>query len=414
MTGEPQSVVVTGIGLLTSLGDGPRETLDVLVSGAAGPRIDEERFYPYPVHPISGVDFSRQISKKSDLRQMETWQKIGVYAAGLALEDGGIAGDPSLLARTHLVVAAGSGERDTAVDGQVLDALATRSDTAILAKEILPSALRPTLFLAQLSNLLAGNISIVHNVTASSRTFMGEEMAGVSAVENAVRRVAAGQADVVLVGGALNAERNDLLLGYELGCNLWAHSYQPVWQRFEAGGGFIPGSAGAFLVIESRDHAEARGAKAYAQVRSIASDRARRAKPGEIRESLEALFGKVMNGLPSGPLAILSGASGVSLPTSEELAFLDDLDAGHFAPVIRAYGSQFGHTVEAHFPLGMALAALALSQGEFFPPFDDTADVEVPFAASGPLERVLVTGVGHWRGEGLAVVERVLNGRTSQ
>ena len=41
--------------------------------------------------------------------------------------------------------------------------------------------LRPTLFLAQLSNLLAGNISIVHGVTGASRTFMGEESSGVDA-----------------------------------------------------------------------------------------------------------------------------------------------------------------------------------------------------------------------------------------
>jgi 3-oxoacyl-[acyl-carrier-protein] synthase II len=47
--------------------------------------------------------------------------------------------------------------------------------------ERLMSDLRPTLFLAQLSNLLAGNISIVHGVTGSSRTFMGEEQAGVDA-----------------------------------------------------------------------------------------------------------------------------------------------------------------------------------------------------------------------------------------
>ena len=49
------------------------------------------------------------------------------------------------------------------------------------------SDLRPTLFLAQLSNLLAGNISIVHGVTGSSRTFMGEEAAGVDAVRIALR-----------------------------------------------------------------------------------------------------------------------------------------------------------------------------------------------------------------------------------
>ena len=69
------------------------------------------------------------------------------------------------------------------------------------------SDLRPTLFLAQLSNLLAGNISIVHGVTGSSRTFMGEESAGVDAVRIALARIAAGQSDIALVGGAYNGER---------------------------------------------------------------------------------------------------------------------------------------------------------------------------------------------------------------
>ena len=69
------------------------------------------------------------------------------------------------------------------------------------------SDLRPTLFLAQLSNLLAGNISIVHGVTGSSRTFMGEEAAGVDAVRIALARIAAGQSDLALVGGSHNGER---------------------------------------------------------------------------------------------------------------------------------------------------------------------------------------------------------------
>ena len=69
------------------------------------------------------------------------------------------------------------------------------------------SDLRPTLFLAQLSNLMAGNISIVHGVTGSSRTFMGEEPAGVDAMRIALARIQAGQSDLALVGGAYNAER---------------------------------------------------------------------------------------------------------------------------------------------------------------------------------------------------------------
>src|SRR3712207_8516744 len=52
------------------------------------------------------------------------------------------------------------------------------------ALPIFAGGLRPTLFLAQLSNLLAGNISIVHGVAGSSRTFMGEESAAARSEEH--------------------------------------------------------------------------------------------------------------------------------------------------------------------------------------------------------------------------------------
>lgn len=410
MDNPTQDVWVTGVGLLSCAGEGAAAHMSAFEQGVGPAHVDPLGFAPYPVHPLPAIDMSRQIAKKSDLRQMERWQHIGVYAAGLALEDAGIAHQAHLLADTHLIVAAGSGERDASVDAKVLEAIVARGDTELSAKEILPTALRPTLFLAQLSNLLAGNISIVHNVTASSRTFMGEEMAGLSAIENAVRRIAAGQAQIILVGGALNAERKDLLLGYELGCNLWPGDYAPVWQRQAAGGGFIPGSAGAFLVLEARAHAQERGARPYASVRAIATDRARRSEPGQIRRILQQLFRQVAPDLTAMPLAILSGASGTEPATQEERDFFGHLDADGFTPAVRAFGSRLGHTVEAHFPLGMALAALALNRGALFPPsagdaFEDALTTQV--------ERILVTGVGHWRGEGMALLERVHDGRAS-
>ena len=97
---------------------------------------------------------------------------------------------------TDMIVAAGGGERDLEVDGQILAGLEAADDPEAFLNERLANDLRPTLFLAQLSNLLAGNISIVHKVTGSSRTFMGEEIAGISAVEVAARRIGAGQGDL--------------------------------------------------------------------------------------------------------------------------------------------------------------------------------------------------------------------------
>ncbi|WP_348235112.1 hypothetical protein, partial [Salmonella enterica] len=87
----------------------------------------------------------------------------------------GAKGDDDLLKRMHMIVAAGGGERDYAVDGQILSGLEASNEPGKFLNERLMNDLRPTLFLAQLSNLLAGNISIVHGVVGSSRTFMGEE-----------------------------------------------------------------------------------------------------------------------------------------------------------------------------------------------------------------------------------------------
>ena len=184
------------------------------------------------------------------------------------------------------------------------------------------SDLRPTLFLAQLSNLLAGNISIVHGVTGSSRTFMGEEAAGVDAVRIALARIAAGQSDIALVGGGYNAERPDLLMLYEFGGFSLKDKFAPVWER-EAKPGFALGSLGAFLVIESRKHAEARGAKRLARLERRACPTASRRKPGDVtasaRNALEQDRGRPRK---PGKVAVISGATGAAPATAEERAFL--------------------------------------------------------------------------------------------
>ncbi len=111
--------------------------------------------------------------------------------------------DAELKSRMHLIVAAGGGERDYAVDGQILTGLRQAENPGVFLNERLMGDLRPTLFLAQLSNLLAGNISIVHGVTGASRTFMGEELSGVDAIRIAQARIASGQNDIFLVGRRL-------------------------------------------------------------------------------------------------------------------------------------------------------------------------------------------------------------------
>ena len=84
----PREVWITGIGLISSLGI-DAETHKTHFETGTGRVLDESRYAPYPVHPLAPLEWSKQIPKNSDQRQMETWQRIGVYAAGLALADAG-------------------------------------------------------------------------------------------------------------------------------------------------------------------------------------------------------------------------------------------------------------------------------------------------------------------------------------
>jgi 3-oxoacyl-[acyl-carrier-protein] synthase II len=388
-------VWITGIGLATSLGEGLDANWDALNQRRIN--VDEKGFAPYIVHPLAPVNFDTQIPKKGDQRQMEAWQRIGTYAAGLALDSAGVKGNKEILGRMDMIVAAGGGERDLTVDCNILNLEAKGNSAPGFLNERLMNDLRPTLFLAQLSNLLAGNIAIVHGVTGSSRTFMGEEAAGVDAARIALARIASGQSDIALIGGSQNGERKDLLVLYEFGDFNLKDKFAPVWAR-QKSAGFALGSAGAFLVIESRAHAEARGAKPYARLSNVVADLTHRKHPGEVTATLEKLWSKLGKLEDKG--AIITGATGAEPVTSEERSFLGK----HPDFAVRATGTIFGHTMETQFPLGLALAALSISRGALFPPNDSTGlEIEM----SGSPAQIVVIGAGHWRGEGMALVEAI-------
>jgi 3-oxoacyl-[acyl-carrier-protein] synthase II len=392
---EARDAVITGIGLVSCLGEGMDAHFAALDSGAPPP-VDATRFAPYAVHPLVPLALDRQIPKRGDQRQMEPWQRTGTYAAGLALAAAGVAGDAALLARTDMIVAATGGERDTATDAAILSALPGAARPGAFLNERLQSDLRPTLFLAQLSNLLAGNISIVHGVVGSSRSLLGEESAGADALRLAWARIAAGQSELALVGAACNGERADLLLTYAMGGYLWADGTPPgVWARQASGGGMAFGSAGAFLVIESRGHAEARGASVLARLDSVAVDRCRR-RPGEATANAGRQWHALRDRIDPAHTAVISAATGAAAATQEEAAFLDALGLP-----VRGVVSQVGCTLEANALLATALAAVALRQGRLFAPLDP-AERAMPDS----LDHAIVTSWGHWRSEAMLLLGR--------
>jgi 3-oxoacyl-[acyl-carrier-protein] synthase II len=386
---------ITGVGIVSALGEGPDAHWEALDAGKV--KVETAAFAPYIVHPLASVSFDAQIPKKGDQRQMEPWQRIGTYAAGLALENAGVKGNADLLGRMDMIVAAGGGERDLAADSAILSGLSKTSGPQAFLNEQLMSTLRPTLFLAQLPNLLAGNISVVHGVTGSSRTFMGEEAAGVDSVRIAHARIQSGESEMALVGGAYNGERKELLLLLEFGRYNLTEEFQPVWARIGRPG-FAHGSMGAFLVLENGDHAKARGAVPLARLTRVASSRSKR-KPGDVSATLTRLWDRIAPRQGEGG-AFISGATGVEPTTSEERTFL----ASHPDFATRATGSHIGHGIEPQFAMNIALAATAVQRGTLFASHDATGFERT---TEGTLTQAIVTSVGHWRGEGLALVEKI-------
>ncbi len=392
---ERREVWITGVGLITCLGEGLDANWNHLERGDPPP-YDARSLAPYIVYPLGPVNFDKQIPKKSDQRQMELWQRIGVYAAGLALGDAGIAGKPDLLDVTDMIVAAAGGERDIPADSAILTGMRKVTERGAFLNERLMRDLRPTLFLAQLPNLLAGNISIVHGVVGSSRTFLGEVSAGVDAVRIAQARIAAGQSELTLVGGAYHATRWDVLLIFEQAGAALRDAFAPVWDRGPHGG-IAFGNIGAFLVLESRDHALSRGARPRARLSSVSADRNQR-RPGEIEATLRHQWDTIAAKVDRPHAAVISGAAGLEPATSAERKVLEEIGLP-----VRNTGTYIGHGVEAQFIANLGIACTVIEHGKLFAP-SGTGDV-----GSGPsgISQILVTSVGNWRGEGLALIERV-------
>lgn len=399
-----REVWITGSGLLSPLGEGTDEWWPKLSQPAAiAPLIDTETFKPFAVYPIGEFDIDSQIPRPGDQRAMGPLMHYGCYTAGRALEAAGLKGNEELLPHIHMLVASGGGERDFDLDRTILGGLDEAEDRGIYLNEQLSNELRPTLFLAQLPNLFAGNISIVHGVSGSSRTFMGEEAAGTDTLRIAFERILAGQGDLFLVGGAFNCARHDLLHFAHAGGYVLSEPVGNLWQRPKDGCAF--GSAGAFLIVEASDHAQARGAKPEARVRAVLNDLSDRA-PGSAAAVAQAQWESLVGDVAQGPLAVISGATGSGPITAEEHGFLTALAEKRGDLAVRGTGRALGHSFEASFLANAILGISCLERGQVFAPLSPEEPLEMR-VEKAPVDQVLITGWGLTQGEGMALLEAI-------
>ena len=266
----PRRIVVTGMGLVSPLGRGVELAWRRLIAGASGIRRLPEGMAPdVPAQvagqvpdpaqdPEGGWDIDAVVSSK-DQRKMDRFIPLALDAAGQALAQAGW--QPATeqeRVRSACVIASGIGGF-----GAIAQAVRTTDNRGV-------SRLSPFTVPSFLVNLAAGHVSIRHGLKGPLGAPVTACAASVQAIGDGLRLIRAGEADVALCGGA-EAAIDRVSLGAFAAAKALSTGYNDrpheASRPFDTGrDGFVMGEGAGALVLESLDHALARGATPLAEV----------------------------------------------------------------------------------------------------------------------------------------------------
>jgi len=262
-------VVVTGLGMVTPLGVGVDHNWKQILAGKSG--ID--RITGFDVDDIAcqiagqvpgpdeegGLDLDAFIDPREQRRQ-DRFIQLGLVAAQLAVEDSGWMPDHvEAQNRTGVMIGSGIGGLETIV---TTDQLMNERGTRRISPFFIPSAL---------INLISGQVSIKYGFRGPNHSVVTACSTGAHAIGDAARMVALDDADVMVAGGAEAAVCRIGMAGFAAARAL-STGYNDDPQRgsrpWDTGrDGFVMGEGAGIVVLEELEHAKARGATIYAEVK---------------------------------------------------------------------------------------------------------------------------------------------------
>jgi 3-oxoacyl-[acyl-carrier-protein] synthase II len=262
-------VVITGLGLVTPLGSGVETSWSRLLEGASGARRIEE----FPADDLACqiacfVPRGAQSEGKfnpDDWMEVKEQRKVDdfiIYAMGaaeMALRDAGWKADtPEKQERTGVLVGSGIG------------GLSGIADTSLLLKEKGPRRVSPFFIPGRLINLASGYISIRHGLKGPNHAVVTACSTGAHAIGDAARLIALGDADVMVAGGTESPICRIAMAGFAA-CKALSTGFndQPTKASRpydKDRDGFVMGEGAGIVVLETLEHAKARGARIYAEV----------------------------------------------------------------------------------------------------------------------------------------------------
>ena len=270
MSVSAKRIVVTGMGIVSPLGCGVQHVWQSLLAGRSGiTKLSEQLVEDIPCKvagqvpsierdPLHGFDPLATIPAR-ERKKMDRFIEFALVAAREALTQAGWSpASPAEQDRTATVIATGIGGF-----GEIANAVHTTDDRG-------PRRLSPFTIPSFLANLAAGHVSIAHGFRGPIGAPVTACAAGAQAIGDAARMIRSGEADIALCGGAEAAIHRVSLAGFAAARALSsASNEQPeaASRPFDRDrDGFVMGEGAGLIVIESLEHALARGATPLAEL----------------------------------------------------------------------------------------------------------------------------------------------------
>lgn len=256
-----QRVVVTGMGVITSLGQDIETFWGNLIAGKSGVSLVENfDVSEYPTKIAAEVkDFKPEdFFDKKEARRMDRFVQFAVAASLSALKDAGL----NIAEDTDP-------ERVGVYVGSGIGGLTTWEEQHKILLEKGPKRVSPFFIPMMIANMASGMISIQTGAKGPNSTAVTACATGTHSVGDSLRLIRSGEADVMICGGA---EATISPVGMAGFCALRAMSTrndapEKASRPFDAErDGFVMGEGAGILILESLEHAQKRGAKIYAEV----------------------------------------------------------------------------------------------------------------------------------------------------
>ncbi|WP_038086398.1 beta-ketoacyl-ACP synthase II [Acidihalobacter prosperus] len=259
-------VVVTGLGIVSPVGSKLQTAWDNILAGRSGiTHIDHFDPAETPVK-ISGAvrdfDVDEYITPK-DQKKMDIFVHYGLGAAIQAIRDAGIDAEEAKLDPERVGVAIGSG----------IGGLPGIEKGHVALMNGGPRKVSPFFIPSSLVNMVSGNLSIMYGFKGPNIAIVTACTTGTHNIGDAARMIAYGDADVMIAGGAEMASTPLCISGFAAARALSTRNDDPAaasrpWDRDRDG--FVIGDGAGVLVLESYEHAKARGARIYCELAGYA------------------------------------------------------------------------------------------------------------------------------------------------